>query len=50
MWIDQFGKQNKIILLLSLIQLTICIGIFVASNYQADIPCIQIDVLCLTII
>ena len=50
MWIEQFGKQNKKILFLSLIPLIIGAGIFVAYNYQAHIPCIQIGVLCVAII
>jgi hypothetical protein len=50
MWIEQFGKQNKKILFLSLIPLIIGAGIFVAYNYQEHIPCIQIGVLCVAII
>ena len=50
MWIEQFGKQNKKILFLSLLPLIIGLGIFVAYNFQAHIPCIQAGVLCLSII
>jgi len=50
MWIEQFGKQNKKILFLSLIPMVIGLGIFVAYNFQAHIPCIQAGVLCLSII
>ena len=50
MWIEQFGKQNKKILFLSLLPLIIGLGIFVAYNFQAHIPCVQAGVLCLSII
>ena len=50
MWIEQFGKQNKKILFLSLLPLIIGLGIFVAYSFQAHIPCIQAGVLCLSII
>jgi hypothetical protein len=50
MWIEQFGKQNKKILFLSLIPMIIGLGIFVAYNFQAHIPCIQAGVLGLSII
>jgi hypothetical protein len=50
MWIEQFGKQNKKILFLSLIPMVIGLGIFVAYNFQAQIPFIQAGVLCLSII
>ena len=48
MWIDQFGKQNKKIALLSLIPLVMGFGIFIAYNFQAYILCIQVTVLCLS--
>ena len=47
MWIEQFGKQNKKIILLSLIPMVIGLGIFAAYNCQACIPCIQATILCL---
>ena len=50
MWIDQFGKQNKKIALLSLIPLVIGIGIFAAYNFQAYISCMQVSILCLSCI
>ena len=50
MWIEQFGKQIKKILFISLIPLVIGLGIFIAYNYQACIPCIQAGVLCLSCI
>ena len=41
MWIEQFGKQNKKIIFLSLIPLIIGCGIFLAYHLQAYIPIIQ---------
>jgi ferredoxin len=50
LWIEQFGKQNKKIELMSIIPLIIGSGIFIAYNYQPCIPCIQCGVLCLSCI
>ena len=50
MWIEQFGKQIKKILFLSLIPFVIGTGIFIAYNWQSCIPCIQAGVLCLSCI
>ena len=49
-WIDQFGKQNKKIALLSLIPFVIGIGIFAAYNLQAYISCMQVSLICLSCI
>ena len=50
MWIDQFGKQNQKIYLLSIIPLLIGLGIVICYNFQAYISCILTSVLCLACI